>query len=68
MDYQDMSFQENKVRKSVGLGTNFTMSSVFAFLILVALYEKWTLPISVFLTVPIAVLGAYVGLYLWGWS
>ena len=66
MDYQDMSFQENKVRKSVGLGTIFTMSSVFAFLILVALYEKWTLPISVFLTVPIAVLGAYVGLYLMG--
>lgn len=66
MDYQDMSFQENKVRKSVGLGTIFTMSSVFAFLILVALYEKWTLPISVFLTVPIAVLGAYAGLYFMG--
>lgn len=66
MDYQDMSFQENKVRKSVGLGTIFAMSSVFAFLILVALYEKWTLPISVFLTVPIAVLGAYAGLYFMG--
>ena len=66
MDYQDMSFQENKVCKSVGLGTIFTMSSVFAFLILVALYEKWTLPISVFLTVPIAVLGAYAGLYFMG--
>ena len=66
MDYQDMSFQENKVRKSVGLGAIFTMSSVFAFLILVALYEKWTLPISVFLTVPIAVLGAYAGLYFMG--
>ncbi|MBR4108572.1 MAG: efflux RND transporter permease subunit [Akkermansia sp.] len=62
MDYQDMSFQENKVRHSTGLGTIFTMSAVFAFLILVALYEKWTLPLSVFLTVPIAVLGAYLGL------
>ena len=66
MDYQDMSFQENKVRNSVGLGTIFAMSSVFAFLILVALYEKWTLPLAVFLTVPIAVLGAYAGLYLMG--
>ena len=63
-DYQDMSFQENKVRNSTGLGTIFIMSGVFAFLILVALYEKWPLPISVFMTVPIAVLGAYAGLYL----
>lgn len=62
-DYQDMSFQENKVRNSIGLGTIFTMSAIFAFLILVALYEKWTLPLAVFLTVPIAVLGAYAGLY-----
>lgn len=66
MDYQDMSFQENKVRNSTGLGTIFLMSGFFAFLILVALYEKWTLPISVFMTVPIAVLGAYIGLYIWG--
>ncbi len=63
MDYEDMSFQEDKVRNSTGLGTIFSMSALFAFLILVALYEKWTLPISVFLTVPIAVLGAYAGLY-----
>ena len=62
-DYQDMSFQENKVRNSIGLGAIFTMSAIFAFLILVALYEKWTLPLAVFLTVPIAVLGAYAGLY-----
>lgn len=60
-----MSFQENKVRNSTGLGTIFLMSGFFAFLILVALYEKWTLPISVFMTVPIAVLGAYAGLYVW---
>ncbi len=62
-DYQDMSFQENKVRNSIGLGAIFTMSAVFAFLILVALYEKWSLPLAVFLTVPIAVLGAYAGLF-----
>lgn len=66
MDYEDMSFQENKVRNSTGLGTIFIMSGVFAFLILVALYEKWSLPISVFMTVPIAVLGAYAGLYVMG--
>lgn len=64
MDYEDMSFQENKVRNSTGLGTIFTMSAIFAFLVLVALYEKWTLPLAVFMTVPIAVLGAYLGLAL----
>ncbi|MGN0837027.1 MAG: efflux RND transporter permease subunit [Akkermansia sp.] len=62
LDYQDMSFQENKVRRSVSLGVIFAMSAVFAYLILVALYEKWSLPLSVFMTVPIAVLGAYAGL------
>ncbi len=66
MDYQDMSFQENKVRHSTGLATIFAMSAVFAYLILAALYEKWTLPLSVFLTVPIAVVGAYGGLHLMG--
>ena len=66
MDYQDMSFQENKVRHSIGLGAIFAMSALFAYLILTALYEKWTLPLAVFLTVPIAVVGAYGGLYLMG--
>ncbi len=68
MDYQEMSFQENKVRNGTGLVQIFAMSAIFAFLILVALYEKWTLPISVFLTVPIAVLGAYVGLWMQGFE
>ncbi|MDO5451343.1 MAG: efflux RND transporter permease subunit [Akkermansia sp.] len=66
MDYADMSFQENKVRHSTSLGEIFVMSGVFAFLILAALYERWTLPIAVFMTVPIAVAGAYLGLWLMG--
>ncbi len=66
LDYQDMSFQEHKVMNSIGLVEIFAMSAIFAFLILVALYEKWMLPLSVFLTVPIAVLGAYLGLYIQG--
>jgi len=36
---------------------------VFVFLILAALYESWSLPFSVLLSVPVAVLGAYVGLW-----
>src|SRR6185503_14964959 len=40
------------------------LSLVFVFLILAALYESWTLPFSVLLTVPIAVFGAFIGLLL----
>jgi len=40
------------------------MSLLFVFLILAALYESWSLPFSVLLSVPIAVFGAFVGLML----
>ncbi|MCL2448101.1 MAG: efflux RND transporter permease subunit, partial [Polyangiaceae bacterium] len=38
------------------------LSLVFVFLILAALYESWSLPFSVLLSTPVAVLGAYAGL------
>jgi hydrophobic/amphiphilic exporter-1 (mainly G- bacteria), HAE1 family len=38
------------------------LSLVFVFLILAALYESWSLPLSVLLSTPVAVLGAFVGL------
>ncbi len=68
MEYVDMSFQEKKVQDGLGLGSIFLLSGVFAFLIMAALYEKWTLPISIFLSVPIAVLGAFAGLWIYGMS
>ncbi len=45
-------------------GTIFGLSLVFVFLILAALYESWSLPFSVLLTVPVAVFGAFLGLLL----
>ena len=66
MDYIDMSFQEKKVQDGLGLGSIFLLSGVFAFLIMAALYEKWTLPIAIFLSVPVAVLGAFLGLWMFG--
>jgi multidrug efflux pump subunit AcrB len=39
------------------------LSLVFVFLILAALYESWSLPFSVLLSVPVAVLGAFSGLF-----
>src|SRR4030095_2579366 len=44
------------------------LSVVFVFLILAALYESWSLPFSVLLTVPIALFGAFVGLLLQGYD
>ena len=46
----------------------FLLSLGFVFLILAALYESWSLPWSVLLSVPIAVVGAFLGLLLRGYA
>src|SRR5262252_11228167 len=63
-DYSGISFQEQKARQGVPPAAIFGLSLVFVFLILAALYESWSLPLSVLLTTPIAVFGAFVGLWL----
>jgi multidrug efflux pump subunit AcrB len=60
--WMDMSYQEKKAEG--GQAMVFAMSFLFVFLILAALYESWSLPFSVLLSVPVAVLGAYGGLLL----
>jgi HAE1 family hydrophobic/amphiphilic exporter-1 len=61
-DYMGMSFQEQKAAQGVSPFAIFGLSVLFAFLILAALYESWTLPFSVLLSVPIAVFGAFATL------
>src|SRR5262245_51268975 len=63
-DYSGMSFQEQVADKGVSTSSIFAFSLLFVFLILAALYESWSLPLSILLTVPIAVLGAFSGLWL----
>ncbi|MGH9326994.1 MAG: efflux RND transporter permease subunit, partial [Terriglobia bacterium] len=58
-DWMAMSFQENKAAQGVKPVTIFGISLLFVFLILAALYESWSLPFSVLLSVPIAVFGAF---------
>src|SRR4029077_20227392 len=58
-DWSDLSYQE---KNAGGSGPLFALSIAFVFLILAALYESWTLPFSVLLSVPIAVFGAVLGL------
>ena len=55
-----MSYQEKAA--SGGSARVLALSLVFVFLILAALYESWSLPFSVLLSTPFAVLGAYAGL------
>jgi HAE1 family hydrophobic/amphiphilic exporter-1 len=61
-DFADLSYQERKASGTIV--TTFGLSLVFVFLILAGLYESWSLPFSVLLSVPIAVFGAFLGLYL----
>ncbi|HEX3582483.1 MAG TPA: efflux RND transporter permease subunit, partial [Thermoanaerobaculia bacterium] len=61
-DWSDLSYQEKKASGTTG--RVFALSIVFVFLILAALYESWSLPFSVLLSVPVAVFGAFIGLML----
>jgi HAE1 family hydrophobic/amphiphilic exporter-1 len=58
--YNALSYQE-KVASGSSVRV-LSLSVVFVFLILAALYESWTLPFSVLLSTPVAVLGAFLGL------
>ncbi|HWC16798.1 MAG TPA: efflux RND transporter permease subunit, partial [Terriglobales bacterium] len=66
-DYMGMSYQEQKAREGVPPSVIFGFSLLFVFLILAALYESWSLPFSVLLSTPVAVLGAYGVLWLRRW-
>jgi HAE1 family hydrophobic/amphiphilic exporter-1 len=63
-DYLGISFQEKKAQQGVPPWVVFGFSLLFVFLILSALYESWSLPLSVLLSTPIAVFGAYFVLWL----
>ena len=62
LDYQGMSFQEQKAAQGVSSSTIFAVSLLFVFLILAAQYESWSLPFSVLLSTPIAVFGGFLAL------
>jgi len=65
-EWADLSYQQ---QKAAGTGTQtFVLSLVCVFLILAALYESWSLPFSVLLSLPIAVFGALAGLLLRGYE
>ncbi len=64
-EWNAMSYQE---AQASGGAVVFVLSLVFVFLILAALYESWSLPWSVLLTTPVAVFGAFLGIWLRGFD
>jgi len=65
-DYLGMSYQEKKAQEGVSSAVIFGFSLFCVFLILAAQYESWSLPFSVLLGTPIAIMGAFLGLLLRG--
>ncbi len=63
-DYLGMSFQEKKAMEGVPVSAVFALSLLFVFLILAAQYESWSLPFSVLLGTPVAVFGAFLGIWM----
>jgi HAE1 family hydrophobic/amphiphilic exporter-1 len=61
-EWTSMSYQE---KLAAGKGARvFFLALIFVFLLLAALYESWSLPFSVLLGTPLAVFGAFLGLFL----
>ncbi|WP_332681205.1 efflux RND transporter permease subunit [Bosea sp. (in: a-proteobacteria)] len=63
-DWTDVSFQEKRAEGQTGMILAFAL--LFAYLFLVALYESWTIPVPVLLSVAVGVLGAFIGIVLGG--
>lgn len=64
VEWSGLSYQEKQAGGQTPLV--MTLVVVFVFLFLAALYESWAIPLSVLLSLPIAVLGAYIGIALCG--
>ena len=64
VEWSGLSYQE----KQAGGQTAMVLALVFlfVFLFLSALYESWTVPIAVLLSLPVAALGAYLGVWACG--
>lgn len=64
--WSGVSLQEQESGGQIGV--ILAMALVFVYLFLVALYESWTLPIAVMLISPVAIIGALLFQYVFGYS
>jgi len=56
------SYQEQKLKKHGNYTTVYAI--IFIFLILAALYESWSIPFAVIVSIPFAIFGAVLAIYL----
>ncbi len=61
-DYEWTGTAYQEVAAAGQTGAILGLSVLFAFLFLVGLYESWIIPVPVLLSVPIGVLGAFIGI------
>lgn len=64
VEWSGLSYQEKKAEGQMGL--IMLLVFVFVFLFLAALYESWLVPVAVLLSLPVAALGAYLGIWVFG--
>ncbi|KQQ05006.1 RND efflux transporter, HAE1 family, translocase subunit [Methylorubrum extorquens] len=62
-EWTDTAFQEKRAEGKTAIILGFAV--LFAFLFLVALYESWTIPVPVLLSVTVGIAGAYASM-VWG--
>lgn len=64
VEWSGLSYQEKKAGGQTGMV--LALVFLFVFLFLAAQYESWVVPIAVILSLPIAALGAYLGIWATG--
>ena len=64
VEWSGLSYQEKHESGNTGLVIG--LAFIFVFLFLAALYESWTVPLAVILSLPVAGLGAYLGIWICG--
>jgi hydrophobe/amphiphile efflux-1 (HAE1) family protein len=63
-EWTDTAFQEKRAEGKTAIILGFAV--LFAYLFLVALYESWTIPVPVLLSVAVGVFGSFLAMFLGG--
>ena len=64
VEWSGLSYQQKHEGANTGLVLG--LAFLFVFLVLAAQYESWTIPMAVILSLPVAGMGAYAGIWLCG--
>ena len=64
VEWSGLSYQEKHVGEQTGLV--LALAFLFVFLFLAAQYESWSVPVAVILSLPVAGIGAYLGIWICG--